>query len=138
MPGGHGLTTTRWSRACVSWCTTPLRPGPPCWSSARVTTSSFGLPIAAVGIFHRREDGAYAGHHPADSDACIVELERLRQRGADFLLIPETALWWLQHYTRFAEHLRQHYAVRADGGAPGIVIALSERFTSRTPAAEVH
>ena len=61
-----------------------------------------------------------------------LELERLRQRGADFLLIPETALWWLQHYTRFAEHIKQHYAVRADGGAPGIVVALSERFTSRT------
>ena len=52
-PGGHGLTTTRWSRACVSWCTTPFRPGPRCWSSARATTSSSGSPIAAAGIFHR-------------------------------------------------------------------------------------
>jgi GT2 family glycosyltransferase len=88
--------------------------------------------------FPQGEDGGYAGHHPADSDACILELERLRQRGADFLLIPETALWWLQHYTRFAEHLRRHYAVRADGGAPGLVIALSEQFTSQTPGTEVH
>jgi GT2 family glycosyltransferase len=88
--------------------------------------------------FPQGEDGGYAGHYPADSEACILELERLRQRGADFLLIPETALWWLRHYTRFAEHLEQHYALRADGRAPGIVIALSKRFTSPTSAAEVH
>ena len=89
--------------------------------------------------FPQGEDGAYAGHYPADSDACIAELERLRQRGADFLLIPETALWWLQHYTRFAEHIKQHYGVRADGGGAGhrrrVVGAVRG---SRTSAAEVH
>ena len=49
--------------------------------------------------FPQSDDGGYAGHYPADSDACIAELERLRQRGADFLVIPETASWWLQHYS---------------------------------------
>jgi GT2 family glycosyltransferase len=87
--------------------------------------------------FPQSEDGAYAGHYPADSDACILELERLRRRGADFLLIPETARWWLQHYTRFAEHITHHYTVRVDGG-PGIVVALSDQLRSRTSAAEVH
>jgi hypothetical protein len=87
--------------------------------------------------FPQGEDGGYAGHYPADSDACIAELERLRQRGADFLLIPETARWWLQHYTRFAEHLMKHYTVRLDDG-PGLVVALSGQFISRHAAEEVH
>ena len=88
--------------------------------------------------FPQGDDGGYAGHYPADSDACIAELERLRQRGADFLLIPETALWWLQHYTQFAAHLEQRYGVRADAAAPGIVVALSERFANHASGAEVH
>ena len=87
--------------------------------------------------FPQGDDGGYAGHYPADSQACIAELERLRERGADFLLIPETALWWLQHYGRFAEHLERRYAMRADSAAPGIVVALSERFAYPAAGAEV-
>src|SRR5947207_15858862 len=48
--------------------------------------------------FPRREDGVYAGYHPADSAAAIAHLEGLRDRGAEFLAFPATALWWLEHY----------------------------------------
>jgi GT2 family glycosyltransferase len=88
--------------------------------------------------FPQDDDGGYAGYYPVDSDACIAELERLRQRGADFLLIPETALWWLQHYTRFAEHIEQRYGVRVDGAEPIIVVALSSRFAYHASGAEAH
>jgi GT2 family glycosyltransferase len=87
--------------------------------------------------FPQGDDGGYAGHYPADSEACIAELERLREHGADFLLIPKTALWWLEHYSRFAEHLEQRYAVRAGGAAPGVVVALSQRFVYPAAGAEV-
>ncbi len=55
------------------------------------------------------EDGEYAGHYPADSDACIAELERLRARGAQYLVIPATAQWWLRYYERFGDHLQSSY-----------------------------
>ena len=87
--------------------------------------------------FPQGEDGGYAGYYPADSDACIAELERLRQRGADFLLIPETALWWLRHY-RFAEHIEQRYGVRADGAARASSSRCRTGSRGARPGAEVH
>jgi hypothetical protein len=59
--------------------------------------------------FPQTSDGLYAGHHPADSAAAIKHLEDLRARGADVLLLPATAFWWLRHYSSFAEHLEQTY-----------------------------
>jgi SAM-dependent methyltransferase len=63
--------------------------------------------------FPQQYDGQYAGHYPEDSKAAIRELEKVRARGADFLLIPSTALWWLDHYKDFAAHLADHYAIIA-------------------------
>jgi GT2 family glycosyltransferase len=60
--------------------------------------------------FPQDERGTYSGHHPPDSSAAIEQLEALRGRGADYLLVPATAGWWLEHYTEFATHLGDHYA----------------------------
>lgn len=43
--------------------------------------------------FPQDGEGAYAGHHPADSTAARQGLEALRQKGARFLLVPATAGW---------------------------------------------
>jgi len=48
--------------------------------------------------FPQMEDGTYAGYHPGNSAEAIMQLEVLRRKGADFLLFPETAAWWLEHY----------------------------------------
>src|SRR5262249_35545430 len=48
--------------------------------------------------FLQTDSGAYAGHHPASSLEAIKHLEAMRVRGATHLLIPATALWWLEHY----------------------------------------
>ncbi len=61
--------------------------------------------------FPRTEDGVWAGHYPADSREAIRHLESLRRRGAGFLLIPRTGLWWLEHYGDFARHLERRYRV---------------------------
>jgi hypothetical protein len=74
--------------------------------------------------FPEGDDGAYAGHYPADSDECIAELERMRAKGAEYLVIPETARWWLQHYAQFGEHLHAHYGAIADGPSPATIVAL--------------
>jgi Sulfotransferase family len=61
--------------------------------------------------FPQAEDGGYAGYYPADSAEAITHLETLRAKGAQYLLFPATAFWWLDHYTEFAQHLSQHYTV---------------------------
>ena len=84
--------------------------------------------------FPQVEGGAYAGHHPTDSQAAIEQLEALRAKGAGYLLIPATATWWLTHYVDFHRHLASRYLlVRSDEHC--ILYGLSE---ARTPSANTH
>ena len=55
--------------------------------------------------------GTYAGHHPADSNEAIGELERQFASGAEFLVIPWTSLWWLDHYADLRAYLEHMGAV---------------------------
>jgi GT2 family glycosyltransferase len=57
--------------------------------------------------FPQLADGTYAGQHPADADDAIDALEQLRGRGAEYLVLPATALWWLDHYGEFRDHLER-------------------------------
>jgi hypothetical protein len=59
--------------------------------------------------FPQMEDGTYAGYHPGDSAEAIAHFEALRQRGAEYILFPETALWWLDFYGDFVSMLRRGY-----------------------------
>jgi hypothetical protein len=59
--------------------------------------------------FPQADTGVYAGHYPADSAAAIAHLEALRATGGNFLLFPQTALWWLEHYGAFGQHLENRY-----------------------------
>ena len=59
--------------------------------------------------FPQTADGTYLGHHPANDAAAIGQLEDLRKRGAQFLLLPQTSLWWLDHYTEFTSYLNRHF-----------------------------
>ncbi len=60
--------------------------------------------------------GVYAGHYPADSGEAIGHLEQLRASGGDFLLIPDTGAWWLDHYSGLRDHLERRFPapVRVD------------------------
>jgi GT2 family glycosyltransferase len=82
--------------------------------------------------FPQGDDGTYAGHYPASSEACIAELERLRYRGAEFLVIPATAQWWLRYYGQFGDHLQTCYRALGDERSPATVFALSKRRMSET------
>ena len=79
--------------------------------------------------FPQAPDGAYAGHHPADSAAAIAHLEDLRSRGAQFLVVPATSAWWLEHYEELARHLDHEHARLADPSENYVAFAL------RAPAA---
>jgi GT2 family glycosyltransferase len=56
--------------------------------------------------FPQMADGTYAGYHPGDSAEALAHLRELRSRGADYVLFPETASWWLDYYRDFVERLR--------------------------------
>jgi GT2 family glycosyltransferase len=60
--------------------------------------------------FPQDTEGRYLGHHPRDSADAVSRLEALRAKGAEYLVVPATAYWWLDHYASFAEHLRDLYA----------------------------
>jgi glycosyltransferase involved in cell wall biosynthesis len=77
--------------------------------------------------FPQRDDGVYAGYYPADGRAAIAHLDELRTRGARFLVIPETARWWLTHYTEFAEYLARQFNQVTDLPDTCIVFDLSTR-----------
>ena len=72
------------------------------------------------------DSGGYAGYHPRDSAAAIEALEALRTRGADFLVLPATTRWWLDHYTDFASHLQRNYESLVDLPETGIIYSLNQ------------
>jgi hypothetical protein len=72
------------------------------------------LPGIAAAHFPQDADGGYAGHHPHDSDAAIAEIEELRRHGAEYLVVPATARWWLDYYEGLARHLATHGELIAD------------------------
>jgi 2-polyprenyl-3-methyl-5-hydroxy-6-metoxy-1,4-benzoquinol methylase len=81
--------------------------------------------------FLRNEKGQYAGHHPADSAAAVEALERLRADGAGYLVIPQAALWWLDHYAGLREHLDRHGRVVVRSERTAVIYALRRTETRR-------
>jgi hypothetical protein len=58
--------------------------------------------------FPQEEGGGWSGHHPADSAEAIGQLEELKAKGAGYLILPSTALWWLEHYSELRVYLQEH------------------------------
>lgn len=79
--------------------------------------------------FPATDEGEYAGHHPADSEEATAELERLRAKGAEFLVVPRPALWWLDYYEGFRQHLEGRYRVVMRDAESCVIFAL-ERPTA--------
>jgi hypothetical protein len=55
--------------------------------------------------FPASPDGTYVGYHPPDGKWAIEQLQLARARGADYLLLPATASWWMEQYPEFAQHV---------------------------------
>jgi len=73
------------------------------------TTISWNTCDGSVGRIYVSHGGEYDSRRPEDSDEAINHLEAIRARGAEYLLLPATALWWLDDYQKFREHLQAHY-----------------------------
>jgi 8-oxo-dGTP pyrophosphatase MutT (NUDIX family) len=74
--------------------------------------------------FPESPDGEYGGHHPADSSEAIDHLESARERGAQYLLLPETGFWWLDHYGEFIDHLESRYRTVVQDDDACLIFAL--------------
>lgn len=51
------------------------------------------------------KDGVYWGP-PADAGAAVCELQRIRSRGAEYIVFAWPAFWWLEYYAELDQHLR--------------------------------
>jgi SAM-dependent methyltransferase len=82
--------------------------------------------------FPQGRDGAYAGYHPEGSAEAIAHLEALRSAGAEYLVLPSTSLWWMEHYKEFRDHLLDRYVQVAYEEGAGAIFALGERRVEKT------
>jgi glycosyltransferase involved in cell wall biosynthesis len=84
--------------------------------------------------FPQLPDGRYAGSYPADGRAAVESVERLRSRGVDFLAIPRTSSWWVDHYKDLAVHLARASEIvfHSDDCT---IYSLTRGATHHTPAA---
>jgi len=88
-----------------------------------------------AGHFPQSKTGLYAGYHPADGAEAAAHLSELRARGAEYLVIPATGLWWLDHYDELRLQLERDCRLVADDPATGRIYALA-READRDPASD--
>ena len=69
--------------------------------------------------------GEYSGYYPSDSAEAIAHLEEVRGQGTEFLVIPATALWWLNHYRKFGDHLSSRYEEVAQRDDVAVIYSLT-------------
>ncbi|GAA4402974.1 hypothetical protein GCM10023187_18610 [Nibrella viscosa] len=69
--------------------------------------TELNLNAGTVIPFSGQEQG-YLGP-PVDDDAAIQALAQMRKNKAGFIAIAWPAFWWLDYYTRFAQHLRTNF-----------------------------
>ena len=62
---------------------------------------------------------------PPDDDSAIAEITRLRAAGARHLVFIWSTFWWLDHYSRFAEHLRAAFPCTHEDNR-AIIFALTD------------
>lgn len=73
-------------------------------------------------------DGIYLGNHPADDAEAIEQLKRASEAGADYLVLPATALWWLDHYKGLHSWLSRTCAQVSDQPEICVIFALPQPF----------
>jgi hypothetical protein len=80
--------------------------------------------------FPQDDAGKYAGFHPSDSAEAIAHLEALHKKGAEYLVFPTTALWWLDHYAELKLHLESQYPLVVENERTCLIFRLTDRSVS--------
>jgi hypothetical protein len=76
--------------------------------------------------FPGNSKGGYTGYYPRTSEEAISFLEEARRTGVEFLCLPATALWWLDHYQGLAAWLGAHCRVVAEDPETAVVYDLDQ------------
>ena len=89
--------------------------------------------------FPQTETGQYAGHYPRDGADALNLLRSQLQQGAEYMIIPATSLWWLDHYAEMNRYLQEHCKLIVD--EPGIcrifLLGKMAPFAEETPEQRV-
>lgn len=80
-------------------------------------------------------EGKYAGYYPRTSEEAISMIEAARRAGVEYLCIPASALWWLDHYQALAAWLGARCRVVAEDPETCVVYDLV-RVPSDAPGEE--
>ena len=80
--------------------------------------------------FPQAINGAYAGHHPRDSWSAIGDIGALHAQGAEYVLIPSTLFWWLDHYPEFNDFLTDLASDVVFANEDCLLVSLSGRSAS--------
>jgi glycosyltransferase involved in cell wall biosynthesis len=75
------------------------------------TTISWNTGNGSEGRLYVSEGGEYDSRRPRDDEEAISCLEAIRAQGAQYLLLPATAFWWLDNYQKFREYVETRYPV---------------------------
>jgi hypothetical protein len=81
--------------------------------------------------FLEREGGDWG--EPADDATAIVELERLRDAGANSMVFVQPALWWLDYYAGLHRYLRSNFRCALENDA---LVAFDLRADPKSTAVE--
>jgi GT2 family glycosyltransferase len=79
-----------------------------------------------AGHFPQSETAVYSGYHFPDSAALLEQLDLLRNRGAQYLVLPETAYWWLDFYRGFHTYLSTACSRIGEPGGSCMIFRLPE------------
>jgi glycosyltransferase involved in cell wall biosynthesis len=96
------------------------------------TTITWDTRDGSEGRIYLSQGGEYDSRLPRDSAEAISHLEAMRARGAQYLLLPATAFWWLDHYQGFRNHLEAHCPVVVRDESTCIIFDLCESATIPT------
>jgi hypothetical protein len=87
----------------------------------------------ATESFPRSTLGVLGDYTDMQGDEAIIQLESRRNAGAEFLLVPSSALPWLATHPKLERHLEERYAVVARERGIGTIYALASQ-QGRIPA----
>ena len=90
------------------------------------TTISWNTGDGSEGRLYVSEGGEYDSRRPQDSDEAISCLETIRAQGAQYLLLPATAFWWLNDYQKCRKHVEARYPVVVRDDETCIIFDLRE------------
>ena len=81
----------------------------------------------ATESFPRSTSAVLADYTDIQGDEAIIQLESLRNAGAEFLLVPSPALPWLAAHPELARHVEERYAIVARERGIGTIYALASQ-----------